>query len=438
MLDELQQRAEQAAELCKAAGASDAWVKARRERSVEFTTRDGKLEKVQESTTRSLTVEIYAEERYSTHTTTDLRPERLQSFLQEAVALTGALQADPHRKIPDPALFEGRSDADLELVDGGLASISQQQREQWCVAMDEGARADERVISASSTVEDSHYQSAMVSSNGFSGAYESTSIWFVSQTTVQDEGDRRPVGYQYMGARHLDSLPDPAALGGEALRYALLRLGAVKGPTGRKTVVVDPRAAGSLLRRFLRPARAEAIQQGRSFWGPLLGQRVASEKLSIVDDPLLPRGFGSRLFDSEGIAARAFPIVEAGVARNVYVDTYYGRKADMAPTTGGSSNQVVALGDRTLEQLLADADGGIYVTGWLGGNADGTTGDFSLGLEGHLIEGGKPGAPVGEMNATGNLVELFGNLVALGDEPWKYSSLLAPALVFQDVQISGA
>jgi PmbA protein len=80
----------------------------------------------------------------------------------------------------------------------------------------------------------------------------------------------------------------------------------------------------------------------------------------------------------------------------------------------------------------------VYVTSWLGGNADGTTGDFSLGLRGHMIENGKIGRPVGEMNVTGNLRDLFARLEAVGNDPYPYSSTLAPSLVFTDVDFSGA
>ncbi len=132
------------------------------------------------------------------------------------------------------------------------------------------------------------------------------------------------------------------------------------------------------------------------------------------------------------------PIVENGVVRNIYVDTYYGRKADMAPTTGQPSNRVVVPGTQSLQELLADAGDGVYVTSWLGGNADGTTGDFSLGLRGHMIENGKIGRPVGEMNVTGNLKHLFARLDGIGNDPYPYSTTLAPSLVFSDVDFSGA
>ncbi len=437
-IDQLLERAQQAVELCKAAGADDAWAKASRNRSVEFTTRDGNLEKVQESTSRSLSVQIYAEGRYSSHSTTDLRAENLAAFVAEAVALTRALQPDPFRLIPDPALFEGRAEVDLDLVDQALGEVTQEQRKAWCQAMDAAAGEHEAVISTESTVQDDHYMSAAASSNGFSGTSEETGVWFVSSVSLQDEGDKRPSSYDYQGGHFVSELPDPAAIGRGALERAVARLGSKKGPTGVKTVIVDNRSAGRILGALLGPANARSIQQSRSFWAGRIGQPLASDVLTIIDDPLLARGFASRLFDGEGIAARRLPIIEGGVAKNVYVDTYYGRKAELQPTTGSPSNRVVTLGDKSLEALLAEVGEGIYLTGWLGGNSDGTTGDFSFGLEGHLIEGGQIGACVGEMNATGNLIGLFAKLVAVGDDPWKYSSTLAPSLVFEGVQISGA
>ena len=113
-------------------------------------------------------------------------------------------------------------------------------------------------------------------------------------------------------------------------------------------------------------------------------------------------------------------------------------KLEMAPTTGGQSNWIFGLGDKGLTELVADAGEGILVTSWLGGNADHTTGDFSLGLRGHLVSGGQIGAPVGEMNVTGNLLELFGRLAAVGNDPWPYSTVRCPTLVFEGVQFSGA
>ena len=117
---------------------------------------------------------------------------------------------------------------------------------------------------------------------------------------------------------------------------------------------------------------------------------------------MIVRGLGSRYYDGEGISARRIPIVEAGALSNLFVDSYYGRKIERDPTTGGASNLVVAPGDRNLEAILGDVEEGYLVTSWLGGNSDATTGDFSLGMRGHLIENGEVGGAVQEMKDDGS------------------------------------
>lgn len=437
-MSELLQSATAAVEMARKAGAQDAWAALSRDRSVSYTYRDGKIEKVEESTSRGLGISLYVDGRYSSHSTTDLRPDRLQSFITEAVALTRALQPDPHRKIPDPALFKDRPTTDLERNDPAVARITREQREAWCAEMDARAHTDKRVISAESGLFSGESQGASASSNGFTGTWDGAYVGYNCSATVREGEDKRPEGSASAVGRYLAGLPEPGKIAEKALARALDRLGSKKGPTIRATMVVDPEAAVSLISRALGPGSAAAIQQGRSYWAGKLGQPLFGDKLTITDDPLIPRGLGSRHFDGEGISARRMPIIDKGVVKNIYIDTYYGRKLGMAPTTGSASNRVVALGDKNLAELLAQAGSGIYVTSWLGGNSDSTTGDFSLGLRGHLIENGKIGAPIGEMNVTGNIPALYRSLFAVGNDPYPYSSLRAPTLVFQDVQFSGA
>ena len=434
---DLTTQAVNAVALAKSAGADEVAATVALSRDVTFEYRDGALEKVKDTTSQGLSIQVYAAGRYSSHQTTDLKADRLQGFVDEAVAITRALEPDEFRRITAEELFAGRPDVELDLVDPAVAAITREQRLAWCEEIDAVATSHDRVISATVGVYDGTSQSASVTSNGFSGAQESTYCWYGSSITMRDQGDKRAEDSFYVGSPHVADLPAADTVADTALQRVLSRLDSDKGPTTKTTMVVDSRAAASLIGRLLGPANARRVQQGQSYWAELVGEQAFSDKLSIVDDPLIKRGFSSRHYDNEGIAAKVIPIVEAGVVQNLYVDTYYGRKAGLAPTTGSPSNRRIVTGDLSLPEILGSVGNGVFVTSWLGGNADNTTGDFSLGLRGHMIENGKIGRPVGEMNVTGNLRDLFSRLEIVGNDVYPYSSTLSPSLVFADVDFSG-
>lgn len=437
MPDPLLTAAQKVVELAEKAGASGSFVSMSRYRSVSVEVRDQKLEKVQESTDSSLGLELYVDGRYSRHSSNDLREAELEAFVEQAVALTRALEVDKYRQLPDPSLFAS-SHPDLQLHDPAVEAEDIETRLDRAMALNARLAGKEKVISASATVYGAYGQSGAVSSNGFSGIYSSSSTGMYANATLRGEGDRRPEDGFGMNTRHLAKLETPESIGDEALRRARLRLGSKKGPTAKTTMVVDRHAAGSLIARLLRPASGYSVQQGRSMWADKLGETLVSKKLTIVSDPLMKGAVGSRPFDGEGISAFRMPVIERGALKNYFVDTYYARKLGIEPTTGSWGNILVEPGKRDLDGILRAAKKGVYVTSWLGGNADSTTGDFSFGLRGHLIEGGKVGAPIGEMNVTGNLLGLFSDLREVGSDPWEHSSLRVPTLAFNDVQFSGA
>jgi len=429
-----------AAQLALRHGATEAAAGTYRARHVEVAWRDGKLEKVTEATTRGLGLDLYVEGRYASVSTSDLRPEGLERFVSDAVALARTLSPDPHRRLPEPELYRGAADVDLELEDPTAGSLDTGARRDAARVAEEAARGvagSGAILSVTTGVSDTQGESAVFHTNGFEGARRSTDFWVSAEVTVKDPDGRRPEEYASSGARHRADVEAPEVVGRRAAERALARVGAVKGASGLVTLIVDARASGRLVSALFGPLSAASIQQKRSFLEGKLGARVGSPRLDVRDDPHVKRGLGSRRYDGEGIAARPFTVFEDGVLRTYYVDTYYGRKLGIAPTTGRSSNLAWKLGDRSPAQLLADAGEGILVTGFLGGNSNSTTGDFSLGVRGFRIRGGQIAEPIGEMNVSGNHAELWQRLAAVGNDPYRYSALRTPTLVFEGVQIAG-
>jgi PmbA protein len=437
---ELRDTAEAAVAQARKHGAQGAAAGAYRVRQVEVQWRDGKLEKMSEATTRGLGLELYVDGRYGSVSTSDLRPEAVQRFIENAIAMTRKIAPDPFRALPDPKLYEGQSKVDLDLLDGRYGELDAPRRRAIAEELETAARAvkgADKILSVTTGFGDTFAETARVHSNGFLGGRRVTDFGMSAQVSVKDPDGRRPEDWDAASARHFHALPKPEVVGRAAAERALGRVGSKKGESALYSVAIENRSAGRLLSYLLGPLAAAALQQKRSFLDGKLGQKVASVRLDLADDPLVPRGFGSRLYDSEGIAAKRFPVLEAGVLRNYYVDNYYGKKLGMAPTTRGMSNLAWKLGEKGRDALLADMKEGLLVTGFLGGNSNSTTGDFSLGAQGYRVRGGKLAEPIGEMNVSGNHLELWQKLVAVGNDPYAYSSSRSPTLVFEGVQFAG-
>jgi len=168
-----------------------------------------------------------------------------------------------------------------------------------------------------------------------------------------------------------------------------------------------------------------------------LGEKIASPLFTITDDPLLSGGWGSRRFDGEGLTTRRRPIIEAGVLKGLYIDTYYGKKLKKAPTGGSRSNLIFSTGKKDLDALCAAAGKAVLITRFIGGNSNSTTGDFSHGIFGFLIEKGKRTTPLASMNIAGNHLTFWQGLTELGNDPYPHSPYLTPSLRFKPMMVAG-
>jgi len=370
----------------------------------------------------------------------DLRKEALDTFIADSITMTRVLSEDLFRSLPEPALYEGRASVDLQLDDPAYPTVTPDERRKAAQQMEEAARAVKgasAILSVSTGFDDTRTESLRVASNGFEGTRVDTVFFVSSSVSVKDADGRRPEDYAFGGSRFLGEVPAVGEVGRQSAERAISRLGSKKAPSAVMTLVVDNRAAGRLMGALGGPLSGASLQQKRSFLEGKLGQAIGSPLLDVVDDPLIPKAFGSRLYDGEGLAAKRRPVFEKGVLRSYYIDTYYGKKLKMAPTSGGVSNLAWTLGTKPQAAILKDVGEGILVTGFLGGNSNGTTGDYSFGVQGFRIRGGLRAEPVGEMNIAGNMLELLKKLTAVGDDPWPYSSMRTPTLVFEGVQFAG-
>lgn len=275
----------------------------------------------------------------------------------------------------------------------------------------------------------------MVTSNGFEGDTSSSYFGANAQVSVKSD-EARPESYWSESNIFFDKLIKEG-IGKKALKRALDKIGQEKIASGEMPMIVENRQVGRIFGPLINALNGSAIQQKNSFLIDKLNEKVVSEKLTLIDDPFIVSGRGSRLFDYEGLATKKRTIFEAGVLQNYYIDTYYGKKLEMDPTSGSTTNLTFETGNKNLDQLIESVDRGILVTGFNGGNSNGTTGDYSYGIEGFLIEKGKLVQPVSEMNITGNMLELWSNIGEIGNDINESSSWRTPSILFNSVDFSG-
>ncbi len=405
--------------------------------SSSFELRNAKMDRLQQSTENGLSISLYVDGRYGSFSTNRLDKKELENLILNGIESTRYLAPDEARVLPDPSRYYKGGLPDLKLFDKRLYDINPDTKVDLArAAAEEVLGQDECIISVDSSYGDGESSSYRLISNGFEG--ESSSTWFSlsASVSVKGEGEARPSDAWYDTALFYHQLKT-GGIGARALQRVLRKLGQKKVASGNYTMVVDTLVAGNLFSPMLGAIYGSALQQRNSFLLDKLDTKVASDLFTLRDEPHTVGANGSRYFDSEGVATAPRAVFDRGVLKTYYIDTYNARKMDVEPTISSPSRLVLTPGTKDLDGLVADVQRGILVTGFNGGNSNSSTGDFSYGIEGFLIEDGKLTQPVNEMNVTGNMLTLWQSLVAVGNDPQPIRSWQIPSLVFEGVSFSG-
>lgn len=402
-----------------------------------FEVRDLQLDKLQQAEENQMVVYLFVDGRYGAISTNRLERSELGKFIAGGIASVRFLSEDLARKLPDPSLYFAGSETSLELYDTGFQSVATEEKLKLTKAVAaEIYDKDPRIISVSSGYGDNESFAYIVASNGFEGESQTSSYGISASVSVKAEGDARPEAYWYDETITWSAL-QKNGIGQKALERAIKKFGQRKTSSGTYSMLVDNRAARTLLSPLIGAINGMSIQQKNSFLLDKLNQKVVSDKVTLVDNPLLPKALGAKCFDREGIAAKQRNIFEKGVLKTYYIDSYIANKLNTAPTTGSPSVLYFEGSSAPQQELLGAISKGILVTGFNGGNCNSSSGDFSYGIEGFLVEHGEVKQPVSEMNITGNMLTLWSTLHAIGNDALLSSAWRLPSLLFDDVDFSG-
>ena len=478
----------EALEMARRAGAQHARATLSLSEEDLVATLDGEVDRVTHCADRSLSLALFVDGRYGSYSTNKLDAASLEGFIARAVAATRMVAPDPLRVLPDPARCcqDALTGDELGLVDPARTTLTPTDRQQIAlsasVSDNPGAveaaaasenrsqqaglfsnplhpllggffpsgrfvrvrgwlpwnEADYQIISEEGEYSDSVYDTVVMDTNGVCCRHSETSFDYGVEITVESGGEKYS-GYWWDASSRLAELDAPAC-GREALARAVGQIGSEPAPSGRYTAVIDAEMASKVVSPLLRALSGYAIQQNNSFLMDSLGRSLFPEGLTILDVPRIPGQTCSKYFDSEGVATVEAPIVEAGVVKQYFINSYMAGKLRMAPTVEDATRPKVlpwpcAGLDR--DAILRRCGSGILVTDFNGGNSNPVTGDFSYGIEGYRFEDGKIVAPVSGMLMTGNFLTLWSRLLAAGDDARPCQTKLVPTLAFAEVDFSG-
>jgi PmbA protein len=437
------------------AGATDAEAVAREGDEFSVNVRMGQVETLKESGSRGLGVRVFLGKRSASTSTSDLTAEGIRQLVDGAMALVNVTEEDAFSGLPETAEF-GALSSDLHLYHEDVYSLPGPERIEWARRAEAAAlEADARITNSDGGSFDAATgRKALANSRGFVGGYRSSYAGVSAAPLAQDANGAMQRDGWWSSARRLADLDSPEAIGKEAARRALRRLGARRVPTQRVPIVFAPEVARSLVGSIFEAASGDAIWRGASFLAGKLGELIAAPSLTIIDDStmLLPTGmggFGTSPFDGEGLPSRRTVVVEAGVLRNYLLNTYTARKLGMKSTHNasrglagapgiGCGNLYLETGALTPEQIIADVPAGLYVTGLIGFGVNVVTGDYSRGASGLWIENGVLTHAVEEVTIAGNLAEMLRNVTAIGNDLEFRGSVVSPTLRIDGMTIAGS
>lgn len=431
-----------------AAGASDAECTIAEGDEFSANVRMGELETLKEAGSRGAGLRVLIGKRMGASYTSDLTPEGLHQMVRSAIDLAALTSEDPFAGLPETAEL-GALKGDLQLFSDETAQLPTEQRIKMAKRAEAAALAvDPRITNSEGASFDSSVNGRVfANSRGFLGSYR-TSYCSISAVPVATQNGSMERDYWFSVARNYKGLEDAETVGRKAAERAIRRLGAVKVETQRVPVIFEPRISKSLLGNIFDAIDGRAVYRKASFLAGKLGEKIADERITLIDDGTIPGLFGSSPFDDEGVPTRRTPVIERGVLKNYLLNTYTARKLNMKTTgnasrgiTGnagiGHGNFFLEAGQRSQEEMIRSVKNGFFVTELIGSGVNTVTGDYSRGAVGMWIRDGEFAFPVSEVTIASTLQEMLNGIAEIGNDLEFRGSVSAPTIMLGEMTVAG-
>jgi PmbA protein len=417
----------------------------------EFSTlvRLGQVETLKESGSKAIGVRVFFGRRAASTYSSDFAPSAIDRMVKSALEIAKLTSEDPYSGIPEPSQL-GSLESDLDLYHGDVFSLPGADRIDYARRCERAAlEMDPRIKNSDGGSFDAATgHKVLANSHGFVGEYRRSYCSVAAVPIAQAENGAMQRDYWFSVARSLSRLETPEAVGRIAAERTVRRLGARKVKTAQVPIVFDPLVANSILDHIFEGVNGDSVYRGASFLAGKLGQKVAGDNVTVIDDGTMQGGFGTSPFDSEGVPTRRTVVIENGVLKSYLLNTYTARKLGLQ-TTGNASrglagtpgigpgNYFLQPGTKTPTQIIGGIKEGLYVTEFLGHGVNLVTGDYSRGASGLWISGGELAFPVEEITVAGNLKDMFFNVSEIGQDLEFRGAIASPTLRIDGLTVGG-
>ena len=417
----------------------------------EFSTvvRLGEVETLKESGSRALGVRVFFGKRAASTYTSDFSPEGVDRLVKSALELARITSEDPYSGLPEQGQF-GQLEGELDLFHTDVYSLSGEERIAYARRAEKAALDyDPRIKnSEGGSFDAATGHKVLANSLGFVGEYRRSYCSVAAIPIAQSDDGAMQRDYWYSVARSLKKLEPAEQVGKIAAQRTLRRLGARKVKTAEVPVIFDPMVSRSFLEHIFEGVNGDSVYRGASFLAGKLGEKIAGDNITVIDDGTMIGGFGTSPFDGEGIPSRKTVVIENGVLKSYLLNTYTARKLHLQTTANASrglagtpgispGNYFLQPGSKTAQELIAGVKDGLYLTEFLGHGVNMVTGDYSRGCSGLWISGGELAYPVEEITVAGNLKEILFHISEVANDLEFRGSVACPTIRIDGLTVGG-
>jgi PmbA protein len=420
-------------------GATAADAVAADERSTEISINSGKVEKLEQSESREVSLRVFFGQSVASISGSALDNDALNRLVERVCAMAKLAPPDPYAGIAEKELL-ATTTMDFDQVSADYPDAQDlrklaEETEAIALAVPGITRSNGSGASSSDVT------GAFATSNGFQRVQRYTGFG-IGISVIAGEGTGMERDYDGHGAAHFSDLETPEKIARTAAERAVKRLNPRKLSSQSVPLIFDRRVATSFMGHAISAISGSAIARGTSFLKEDLGKQIFAPHVTIIDDPHRIRSSSSRYSDGEGLPTSKRALFDKGVPHNWILDLKSARQLKLAPTGQGSRggpttfNIHMEAGAQSLEDMIKSVKRGLLVTEFIGSSINMVTGDYSRGCSGYWIENGEIAYPVSEVTIAGNLRDMFAKLVPASDLIFR-GSTNAPSCMIEGMTIAG-